>query len=67
MSSIAWMMIVWSFVGDVSSCAAYDLAELLLSVGLENWKLDWKTPVLRGPRRLVLVSRCIHSCGIPLC
>ena len=40
MSSIAWMMIAWSFVGDVSSCAAwkYDLMELLLSVWLENWE-----------------------------
>ena len=34
------MMIAWSFVGDVSSCAAwkYDLMELLLSVWLENWE-----------------------------
>ena len=39
-SSTAWMMIAWSFVGDVSSCAAweYDLVELLLSVWLENWE-----------------------------
>ena len=39
-SSIAWMMIAWSFVGYVSSCAAweYDLMELFLSVWLENWE-----------------------------
>ena len=34
------MMIVWSFVGDESSCVAweYNLVELLLSVWLENWE-----------------------------
>ena len=39
MSSIAWMT-AWSFIGDVSSCAAweYDLMELILSVWLENWE-----------------------------
>ena len=39
MSSIVWMMIVWSFVG-ASNCAAweYDLMELFLSVWLKNWE-----------------------------
>ena len=39
-SSIPWMMIAWSFVGDASNCAAweYDLMELFLSVLLENWE-----------------------------
>ena len=34
------MMIAWSFVGDASSCAAweYDSMELFVSVWLENWK-----------------------------
>lgn len=40
MSSIAWMMKAWSFVGDAPSCAGreFDLMELFVSVWLENWK-----------------------------
>ena len=63
MSFIAWMMIAWSFVGDVSSCAAweYDLMELLLSVWLENWE-----PLYSEVTAGWLVGVFI-LCGVPLC
>ena len=59
-SSIAWMMIAWFFVGEALSSAAweYDLIELFVSVWLEYWELLY-SEVPAGWCWLVSVFFCV--------